>query len=415
MKILYVCQYFPPEMGAPAARASELALHWTDLGHEVTILTGFPNHPTGVMPPEYRAKMRRFVAREQFGAARVVRTWLVPRPNRNRGERMLNYSSFCLSAAMAGTFICRPDVVIATSPQLLVGLSGWWLSRIKRVPFIFEVRDLWPESLAAVGVGSETSTLYRALAGISGFLYRASEHIIVVSPAFKDRIVTDWKTPEAKISVVENGVETDLFTPDIDDIAQTRRELDIQQKFVVSYIGTLGNAAGLETLLEAADLLREDEETIFLLVGEGAEKEKLLSEAQRRGLKNIRFLEQQPRAKIPSLIRASDVCTVLLRRADVFDTVIPTKMLEFMSTGRPIVLGVGGISRSIIDSAQAGIPIDSQDASALVDAVRRLKDRPELRREMGRNGRRHILQSFSRRDLAASYCRVLDSVINDRG
>ena len=145
MKILYVSQYFPPEMGAPAARAAELSRHWAAAGHQVTVLTGFPNHPTGVVPLEYRSKFRRLVAREQINGVNVIRTWLLPFPNRKAHERMLNYSSFCASSAATGLFLPRPDVVIATSPQLLVGLSGWWLARWKRVPFVFEVRDLWPE------------------------------------------------------------------------------------------------------------------------------------------------------------------------------------------------------------------------------------------------------------------------------
>src|SRR6266852_5034685 len=168
MKILYVSQYFPPEMGAPAARAAELSRHWAAAGHDVTVLTGFPHHPTGIVPPEYRNKFRRLVAHEHTDGVNVVRTWLLPFPNRKAHERMLNYSSFCASAASTGLFLSRPDVVIATSPQLLVALSGWWLARWKRVPFVFEVRDLWPESLTAVGLGDDSSILHRFLPRISG-------------------------------------------------------------------------------------------------------------------------------------------------------------------------------------------------------------------------------------------------------
>ncbi|MFY9909215.1 MAG: glycosyltransferase, partial [Candidatus Sulfotelmatobacter sp.] len=163
MKILYISQYFPPEMGAPAARAAEMSRHWANAGHEVTVLTGFPNHPTGVVPNEYRKKFRRLVAREQVDEVNLIRTWLLPFPNRKAYERILNYISFAVSAALTGLALSRPDVVIATSPQLLVGLSGWWLAEWKRVPFVFEVRDLWPESLAAVGMGRADSSLHRML------------------------------------------------------------------------------------------------------------------------------------------------------------------------------------------------------------------------------------------------------------
>src|ERR1700690_1928118 len=195
LKILYISQYYPPEMGAPAARVSELARHWVRAGHEVTVLTGFPNHPDGVVRPEYRKDFRRLVCRERVDGVEVVRTWLLPFPNRKAYERMLNYSSFCLSAASTGLFLSRPDVVIATSPQLLVGLSGWWIARAKRSPFIFEVRDLWPESLVAVGMGSPNSLLHRALARVAGFLYRNCDRIVVVTPAFKDHLMAHWHTP----------------------------------------------------------------------------------------------------------------------------------------------------------------------------------------------------------------------------
>src|SRR5215470_7968975 len=214
MKILYVSQYFPPEMGAPAARVSELARHWVKSGHEVNVLTGFPNHPTGVVPVEYRAQMRRFVCREQIGGINVVRTWLFPLPNRKTHERILNYGSFCLSSCFTGTFMARPDVIIATSPQLLVGLTGWWLGLAKRAPFILEVRDLWPESISAVGVKGESSSLSRSLGRLANFLYRYSSHVVVVSPAFKEHLVRKWNVNPEKISVVENGVESDFFPHD---------------------------------------------------------------------------------------------------------------------------------------------------------------------------------------------------------
>ncbi len=170
MKILYISQYFPPEIAAPAARVSELSRNWAASGHQVTVLTGFPNHPTGLVHPEYRKRLRRLIFREQAEGVRIIRSWLWPRPNRKAFGRMLSFVSFSVSAAIAGLFLSRPDVAIATSPQLLVGLSGWWLARAKRVPFVFEVRDLWPEPLSAVGMGDDHSILHRALARIYGYL-----------------------------------------------------------------------------------------------------------------------------------------------------------------------------------------------------------------------------------------------------
>jgi glycosyltransferase involved in cell wall biosynthesis len=211
VKILYVSQYFSPEMGAPAARASELSRHWSRMRHEVTILTGFPNHPTGIVPEEWRSRLRRLHFTETVDGIQIVRTWLWPLPNRRAHERILNYTSFCLSAGLSGLPLRRPDVIIATSPQLLCALSGWWLAWCKRVPFVFEIRDLWPESLAAVGASREGRLLHRMLGAVAGFLYRRADRIVVVSPAFKDRLMRDWNIRAEKICVVENGVETDLF------------------------------------------------------------------------------------------------------------------------------------------------------------------------------------------------------------
>jgi glycosyltransferase involved in cell wall biosynthesis len=411
VKILYVSQYFPPEMGAPSARAAELSRHWARDGHDVTVLTGFPNHPTGVVPPEYRNQFRRLVMRETVDGVRVVRTWLLPFPNRKAYERMLNYSSFCLSAAITGLMTSTPDVVIATSPQLLVGLSGWWLARCKRVPFVFEVRDLWPESLAAVGMGNGDGLLHRSLAKIAGFLYRHSDLIVVVTPAFEEHLVKHWNVPREKIAVVENGVETDLFSPQSVD-PELRKELGSEDRFVVSYIGTLGMAHGLETIVEAASQLQHSSpDVMFLLVGEGADKQRIVSLAAARGLTNLRFIDQQPREIIPAYICASHACLVLLKKTDLFKTVIPTKMLEFMACARPVILGVEGQAREIVEEAKAGVFIEPENATDLVAAITRLAQDAALRDAMGRNGRRHIVTRYSRQRTAETYIEVLNALL----
>jgi glycosyltransferase involved in cell wall biosynthesis len=410
VKILYLSQYFPPEMGAPGARASELARHWAAEGHEVTVLTGFPNHPTGIVPPEYRKKLRRLVVHENWHGANVTRTWLWPLPNRKAHERILGYSSFCLSSAITGLFAARPDVLVASSPQLLVALSGWWLARCKRVPFVFEVRDLWPESLAAVGMGDSSSLFHRGLARIAGFLYRNCDHIVVVTPAFKEHLVRLWSVSPKKISIVENGVETDVFAPQ--DATARRKDLGADSKFLISYIGTIGMAHGLEVLLEAARRLqRSNPEVLFLVVGEGADKERVVERTRTLGLSNIRFIGQQSRQAIPGYICASDACVVLLKKSDLFKTVIPTKMLEFMSCGIPVILGVDGQSRRILEEAQAGIYFEPENAIDLAQAVLHLAADAVLRTSLGRNGRRYIVQRLSRSHTARAYIDVLTGLL----
>ena len=410
MKILYVSQYFPPEMGAPAARASELSRHWARMGHDVTVLTGFPNHPTGIVPEDWRSRLHRLRYTETVDGARVIRTWLWPLPNRKAHERIRNYASFCVSAGISGLALPKPDVIIATSPQLLVALSGWWLAWWKRVPFVFEVRDLWPESLAAVGAGSEGSLLHRTLGAIAGFLYRRADRIVVVTPAFKDHLIRHWNVPAAKTSVVENGVETGLFRLDPAAV-EVRKQLELGERFLICYIGTMGNAHGLETLIAAAEELQTAlPGAMFLLIGEGAEKERIVELAARRGLTNVQFLGQQPRERIPAYVSAADVCLVMLKKTELFKTVIPTKLLEYMACERPVIVAVDGQARQIVEEASAGVFVEPENNQDLVQAILGLAEDPAKRRQMGVSGRQYIINKFSREKTARDYITVLEAV-----
>jgi colanic acid biosynthesis glycosyl transferase WcaI len=397
-------------MGAPAARAAELSRHWARMGHEVTVLTGFPNHPTGVVPEEWRSRLHQLRYTETVDGVRVVRTWLWPLPNRKTHERIRNYASFCVSAAVGGLSLDKADVIIATSPQLLCALSGWWLAFWKRVPFVFEVRDLWPESLAAVGAGSEGTLLHRTLGAIAGFLYRRADRIVVVSPAFKEHLIWYWKVAAAKISIVENGVETDLFRL-VPAAMEVRKQLKLEGRFLICYIGTMGNAHGLETLIAAAEELRTAlPNGMFLLIGEGAEKERIMELAVARGLTNMQFLGQQPREQIPAYISAADLCLVMLKKTELFKTVIPTKLLEYMACERPVIVAVDGQSRKIIEEADAGVFVEPEISEALVNAILDLAEDNARRRQMGANGRQYIVNKLSREKTAQDYIVVLEAL-----
>jgi len=397
-------------MGAPAARAAELSRHWARMGHDVTVLTGFPNHPTGIVPEEWRSRLYRLHHTEVVDGVWVVRTWLWPLPNRKAYERILNYTTFCVSAALSGLAVAKPDVVIATSPQLLCALSGWWLAWLRRLPFVFEIRDLWPESLAAVGASSEGKWLHRVLGGLAGFLYRRADRLVVVTPAFEDHLIQHWNVPPAKISVVENGVETDVFRPK-PAAAELRKQLKLEERFIICYIGTIGNAHGLETLIAAAEELQTAlPSAMFLLIGEGAEKERIVKLAAGRGLSNIQFLPQQPRGRIPLYVSAADVCLVILKKSDLFKTVIPTKLLEYMACERPVIVAVDGHGRQIIEEAGAGVFVEPGDSQALVKAILEMVKEPERRQEMGARGRQFILDKFSREETARDYIRVLEGL-----
>ena len=354
--------------------------------------------------------------REQVDGIQVVRTWLYPAPNRRPSERVVNYTSFFISAALRALGLPRPDAVIATSPQLLVGLAGWWVSRLKRCPFIFEVRDLWPESLVASGIGNERALWIRGLAGLTGFLYREANLVVVVTEAMKRELLLRWSLPHWRVCVVENGVETDRFSPRPDrDLL--RGELGFEDRFVAAYIGTLGYAHGLETVLWAAEELRAlgESRVLFLLVGEGAEKERLEKLAAERRLENVRFMVQQPREVVPDLISASDVCLVLLRRSEVFKTVLPSKLLEFMACKRPVIVGVDGYARSLVEQAGAGIFVEPENPKELAATVLRLAGDPGLCRTMGENGRRFVTEHFSRAAMAERYLGLLQAVCERKG
>lgn len=399
-------------MGAPAARAAELSRHWARMGHKVTVLTGFPNHPTGFVPAEWRSRLNRLRYSELVDGVRVERIWLWALPNRKAHERIRNYVSFAFSAALTGPTLAKQDIVIATSPQLLCALAGWWVAWSTRRPFVFEVRDLWPESLAAVGAGGEGTLLHRTLGGIAGFLYRQADRIVVVTPAFKDHLIEKWNVPAAKISIVENGVETDLFR--LDPAAEEiRKQLHLEDRCVIGYIGTMGMAHGLETLIAAAaEMQTALPKTTFLLIGEGAEKQRIVDLAAARRLSNIRFLGQQPRERIPAYISAADVCLVLLKKTELFKTVIPTKLLEYMACARPVIVAVDGESRRIVEESHAGVFVPPEDSQALVNAIAELERNPAKRDEMGAKGREYIVARLSREKTARDYVEVMEKLLS---
>ncbi len=409
MRILYVSHYFPPEMGAPAGRVAGLARLWAAAGHEVHVLTGFPHHPTGHIPADYRHAFRRGFLREDFHGVSVHRTWIFPTANRGKFRRSLNYGSFLLSASLVGSLrLSRPDVVVATSPQLLCAAAGAVLSRRFGVPLVMEVRDLWPESLVAVGASASSGPLVRGLESLAKGLYHRAAHIVTVTAAQREVIIASG-IPAARVSVVPNGVDREFF-----DAGSATLAAGIPGNgsgpFFVTYIGTLGMAHRLETLLEAAAELREHPRIRFRLVGEGARRGALEQRARQAGLENVEFAGERPRGEVPRWIAESGACAVLLRRNEVFRTVIPSKMLEIMAVGRPILLGVDGEARRLLERAGAGIPIEPENSGDLATAIRALERDPARCRALGESGRRFVAREFLREQLAAEYSLLLERV-----
>ena len=289
-------------------------------------------------------------------------------------------------SSAAKNFVCRRD-----------------LGRMRHI----EVRDLWPESIVAADMGGESSTTVKILGKIAALLYRKAAHIVVVSPAFKEVLIRDWHVSPQRISVVSNGVDTNLFKPiPSDKNGQTG-------KFVVSYIGTLGAAHGLSTVVEAARLLSNADANVqFLIVGEGAEKVDLMQLVKSYNIENIQFISQQPRSKIPGFICESDVCLVPLKNSAIFKTVIPTKMLEFMACGRPVILGVEGQAKEILEKANAGLAVAPENPEHLVKAIERLRSDENLRDSLGNNGVEYVFNNFSRESTSVSYLELLENILS---
>jgi len=410
MKILYLSQYFPPEIGAPSARVYEFARCWVEMGHEVKVLTAFPNHPTGIIPDEYKGEIFR---RESVDGIEVVRTWVFATPNKGFLKRIINYLSFPISAILMGLpRVGECEVVIATSPQFFVAAAGYIAGIFKRKPFIFEVRDLWPDSIEAVGAMSNKLIL-KTLRCIEEFLYRRSSKIIAVANSTRD-ILSSRGVPESKIHIIPNGADIDLFCPG-NKQNQVREKYGIKEsEFLVSYIGTHGMAHGLETVLEAASALADNNDVRFLLVGEGAEKEKLVNMAKSRNIENVMFLDQQSKDLIPSFYQASDVCLVPLIDRPLFSAVIPSKIFEIMSSSRPVILGVRGEALALLEQAEAGIAVEPENPGEMVDAIERLYKNRELASSLGSNGRKFIEEHYSRNRMAENYIEVLSSIKQKR-
>ena len=369
MRILYVSHFYPPETAAAATRVSELSRHWVKVGHDVRVLTGFPNYPNGIVPSPYRGRLLRLTMQEKIDGVAVVRAPLIPASNDRSWKRMVNYGSFTLGAGLRGIAMARPDVVIGTSPHLFTALAAWWLARRFRRPFVFEVRDLWPESLVGAGVGKEGSRLIALLDRVTSFLYKRADLIVTVTQAQKDDLETKRGLPPDRIAVIENGVDDGLFKPM--DAQCCRKELDIApDDFVLSYVGTIGLAHGIGSIIEMASLLREPlPNARVLLVGDGAHRAELAEQLDAAGLDNVKLIPLQPRHRVPLYVNASDGCLVTLRKADVFDTALPSKMLEFMACARPVLLAAGGQARRILDAGEAGLSVDPGDAHGLAQAA----------------------------------------------
>lgn len=410
MRILFVSQYFPPEPGAPAARVSELASRWAAAGHEVAVVTGFPNHPTGVVPEAYRG---RWWMREKHHGVEVLRVPIYATPNRGVLRRSVAYVSFSVSASVLGAAWGarrNVDVIVATSPQILVAVSGDIIRRVLRRPWVLEIRDLWPESIVDLGVFSRGRPWTRALYRLERYLYRRADRLCGVTPAFARHWVRQG-VPAEKIVTVENGVDRACFAPR-PTAARHRAKHGWGGDFVILYIGTHGLAQGLGVLLDAAVHLRSERSLRFVFVGDGAERSSLMRRAKDLALTRVEFHPSQPRADVPDWLSAADLAVVCLRDRPVFEQVLPSKMFEIMACGRPIVMASRGESAELLQRAGAGWIVPPEDPLALAEAILAAKRDPEERSQRGRSGLEFVTRNYDRDVLATRYLEVLKGLVH---
>ena len=405
MKILFFCHYFPPEVNAPASRTYEHAVRWVRAGHEVTVVTCVPNCPDGVVFEGYRNRLRSQT--EMIDGIRVVRVWTWIAPNKGTIGRILNYLSYMVSSVWSAWWLPRPDVEVSTSPQFFCGWAGVWYHWLTRVPFVVEIRDIWPESISAVGA-MKKGLATRFLEWMERRMYLSADQIVTVGHGYREQIAA--KVPVGdRITVVMNGVDTDVFTPRSAN-EEFLAKWGLPGKFVCSYAGTIGMAHGLEVVIRAAQLLKNQgrRDIAFLIVGDGARREELQRLATEQGLGDfIVWTGRMSRELMPTVLASSGACLVHLRKTELFETVVPSKIFETMAMGRPIIMGVRGESRQIVMDAGAAIEMEPESEVDLVNALTRLADSPELRSRLSSSAREYVTTHYHRDRQAARMLEVL--------
>ena len=406
MRILFLSHYFPPEVNAPATRTFEHCKQWVEHGHEVTVISCTPHHPMGKVYPGYKNK---FYQVEECEGIRTIKVLTYVTENSGFLKRTWNYVFYMLMVILVAPFISKADVVISTSPQFFNGLAGYFVSRIKRCPWVLEIRDLWPESILAVGAIKNKSAI-KLLEWLEKFVYKKADHIVPVTFAFK-RHIEKHGGDASKITVIRNGVNFDLFKLQ-ERNSEYARSLGVESKFVASYVGTHGMAHGLNVILDAAEKLKDKPNIVFLMIGDGAEKATLLKEKKKRQIDNVIMLDQQPKQAMPNIWSISDISLVLLKKQDLFLTVIPSKIFETMAMKKPMILGVRGESQALIEEGNAGICIEPENVDELVAAVVKLSEDSDAYQQYAENGYTFVQKDFDRKKLANQYEAILASLVS---
>jgi len=404
-RILLVSHYFPPEVGAPQARLSEMARAWATSGADVTVLTGMPNHPTGVIHDEYRGTVLRRESRDGY---RVLRTWLYATANEGIVKKTLGHLSFMVTSVLLGGWRTgRPDVVVVSSPTFFSIGSAWVLARLRRARLVVEVRDLWPAIFVELGVLTNRP-LIRLLERLELAAYAAADAVVVVSEGFREDLVRRG-VPADKVHTIRNGVDLDRFSGRTAADPKVRAQLGAgPDDVLVLYLGAHGISQGLPSVAEAAALVT-DAPLRFAFVGEGADKVRLRRTVEALQLPNVTMLPAVPREQVPGLLAAADICLAPLRDVALFSTFIPSKIFEYLAVEKAVVGSVRGETARILSEAGA-VVVEPEQPEALAAALRTLAGDPDRRRDMGSAGRRYVAEHFDRDALADLYLLLLQGL-----
>ena len=408
--ILFITPYYPPEKGAAQVRISETARYLVNRGYEVTVLTTVPNYPSAIIPPEYRGHV---IQQEVDEGIHIVRVWSYVSPNKGFLRRILAQLSFgCLAPFLGGMAVGRPDVIIVESPPLFDAIAGRMMAWLKHCPFIFTVSDLWPESAIQLGM-LHNRILIKLAEWLEWSTYQKAGAVWALTEGIRDTLLKRGLSPE-QVFRLTNGVDTIGFRPL--PKAQARAELGWDDRFTVLYAGTHGIAQGLTCVLDAAEQVANHAGIHFLLVGDGAVKEDLVADAQRRNLRNVTFLDPQPHNWMPLFLSGADVCLVPLRKLSLFEGAVPSKMYEAMACARPIVLSVQGEARRVAEQeAGAALAVEPENANALVSAILFLREHPEAVEALGWKGRKFVEKRFDREQLTAELEKRIARLLEKRG
>jgi colanic acid biosynthesis glycosyl transferase WcaI len=400
LHVLFLSHYFPPEVNAPATRTYEHCRRWVAAGHRVTVITCAPNCPTGVVASGYK---NTWLSREWVDGIRVLRVWTWLAPNKGFLGRIANYLSYMVCATLCALGVRKVDAIVATSPQFFCGWAGvlcrWFLRR----PLLLEIRDIWPESIVTVGA-MRRSPMMRVLEILEQRMYKTAKQIVTVGDGYRDQLMRRGVSEE-KIAVVPNGVDASQFVPQ-----PASRELRAQWggagRFVCAYVGTVGMAHGLDVVVRAARQLKAAgrDDIVFWIVGDGAERSRLEAECRAEGLDRVVFTGLVPKAQIAEVIASCDACLVHLRKTELFETVIPSKIFEIMAMNVPIVMGVRGQAQRIVLAAQAGLAMTPEDEDSLLAGIETIAGN----RSAYCRGRDYVARHFDRDVLAQ---RLLDEIV----